>query len=75
MQLRWSEEATDDLERITNYRFEETPQHAPELVRAVYHALHYCNFPIVGSRLFEHISPLLRRLRSLRGQALVAYPR
>jgi addiction module RelE/StbE family toxin len=36
MQLRWSEEAADDLERITNYLFEETPQHAPELVRAIY---------------------------------------
>jgi plasmid stabilization system protein ParE len=32
MQLRWSEEAASDLERITNYLFEETPQHAPELV-------------------------------------------
>jgi toxin ParE1/3/4 len=38
MQLRWSEEAADDLERITNYLFEETPQHAPELVRAIYKA-------------------------------------
>jgi plasmid stabilization system protein ParE len=36
MQLRWSEEAASDLERITNYLFEETPQHAPELVRAIY---------------------------------------
>ena len=38
MQLRWSEEAANDLERITNYLFEQTPQHAPELVRAVYKA-------------------------------------
>jgi toxin ParE1/3/4 len=38
MQLRWSGEAADDLERITNYLFEEVPQHAPELVRAIYHA-------------------------------------
>jgi plasmid stabilization system protein ParE len=30
MQLRWSEEAASDLERITNYLFEETPQHAPK---------------------------------------------
>ena len=36
MQLRWSEEAADDLERITNYLFVETPQHAAELVRAIY---------------------------------------
>jgi toxin ParE1/3/4 len=38
MPLRWSVEAASDLERITNYRFEETPQHAPELVRANYKA-------------------------------------
>jgi plasmid stabilization system protein ParE len=38
MQLRWSKEAADDLERISNYLFEETPQHAPELVRAIYKA-------------------------------------
>jgi toxin ParE1/3/4 len=38
MQLRWSEEAADDLERIANYLFDETPQHAPELVRAIYNA-------------------------------------
>jgi toxin ParE1/3/4 len=38
MQLRWSEEAANDLERITNYLFEQTPQHAPELVRAIYKA-------------------------------------
>jgi toxin ParE1/3/4 len=40
MQLPWSEEAADDLERITNYLFEETPQHAPELVHAIYDAPH-----------------------------------
>lgn len=38
MQLRWSEEAADDLERITNYLFAETPQHAAELVRAIYNS-------------------------------------
>ena len=38
MQLRWSEEAANDIERITNYLFKETPQHAPELVRAIYKA-------------------------------------
>jgi len=38
MRLRWSEEAAGDLERITNYLFEETPRHAPELVRAIYNA-------------------------------------
>jgi toxin ParE1/3/4 len=38
MQLRWSEEAADDLERITNYLFEEAAQHAPKLVHAIYNA-------------------------------------
>jgi hypothetical protein len=38
MQLRWSAEAASDLERITNYLFEETPQHAPELLRVIYKA-------------------------------------
>jgi toxin ParE1/3/4 len=38
MQLRWSEEAANDLERITNYLFEHKPQYAPELVRAIYKA-------------------------------------
>jgi toxin ParE1/3/4 len=38
MELRWTEEAADDLERISNYLFEETPTHAPELVRAIYKA-------------------------------------
>jgi hypothetical protein len=47
MQLRWSEEAADDLERITNYLFEETPQHAPELVRDT-PPTPCCNFPIAG---------------------------
>jgi len=49
MQLRWSEEAASDLERITNYLFEETPQHAPELVRAIYKAPSaLLTFPIEG---------------------------
>jgi hypothetical protein len=38
MELRWTEEAADDLERISDYLFEETPTHAPELVRAIYKA-------------------------------------
>jgi plasmid stabilization system protein ParE len=38
MQLRWSEEAANDLERITNYLLKETPQNAPEPVRAIYQA-------------------------------------
>jgi toxin ParE1/3/4 len=38
MRLRWSDEAAEDLERITNYLFAETPQHASDLVRAIYNA-------------------------------------
>ena len=38
MQLRWSDEAADDLEHITYYLLEKTPQHAPELVGAIYNA-------------------------------------
>jgi toxin ParE1/3/4 len=38
MQLRWSQEAVKDLERITDYLFEESPQDAAEQARAVYDA-------------------------------------
>ena len=49
MQLRWSVEAASDLERITNYLFEETPQRAPELVRGIYKAPSaLLTFPIAG---------------------------
>jgi plasmid stabilization system protein ParE len=41
MQLRWSEEAADDLERVTNYLFEQTPTRAPEFVRAINRALYH----------------------------------
>jgi len=49
MELRWSEAAASDLERVVNYLFEETPQHAPELVRAIYEApLGLTHFPRRG---------------------------
>jgi len=38
MELRWTEEAAADLERIADYLFEHTPEHAERLVRAVYEA-------------------------------------
>jgi toxin ParE1/3/4 len=38
MELRWTPEAAADLERITDYLFEKTPDHAPELVRSIYSA-------------------------------------
>ena len=36
MELRWTEEAAADLERIADYLFERTPAHASELVLAIY---------------------------------------
>ena len=38
MELRWTEEAASDLERITNYLFEKAPGRAAELVREIYNA-------------------------------------
>lgn len=38
MELRWTEEATADLERIADYLFEHTPDRARRLVRALYEA-------------------------------------
>jgi toxin ParE1/3/4 len=38
MELRWTQEATADLERIADYLFEHTPDHAERLVRALYEA-------------------------------------
>jgi plasmid stabilization system protein ParE len=38
MDLRWSQDAADDLERITDYLFENAPEHAPKLIRAIYDA-------------------------------------
>ncbi len=38
MQLRWTEEAADDLEHIAGYLLAHTPSRAQDLVRAVYDA-------------------------------------
>jgi plasmid stabilization system protein ParE len=38
MQLRWTEEAADDLERIADYLWIHAPDRASELIRAVYDA-------------------------------------
>ena len=38
MQLRWTEEAANDLERIADYLLTHTPDRAPELIRRVYDA-------------------------------------
>ena len=36
MELRWTQEAATDLERIADYLFEHTPDHAERLVRVLY---------------------------------------
>ena len=38
MQLRWTEDATADLERIADYLFEHVPDRAADLVFMVYEA-------------------------------------
>ncbi len=38
MQLRWSDEAANDLEHIANYLFENAPGRAAEFVRKIYDA-------------------------------------
>ena len=38
MELRWTQEAAADLERIADYLFEHTPDRAERFVRAVYEA-------------------------------------
>ena len=38
LQLRWTEEAASDLESITNYLFQHTPERAAGLVREIYDA-------------------------------------
>ena len=38
MELRWTEEAAEDLEHITGYLFENAPGRAAEFVREIYNA-------------------------------------
>ena len=38
MELRWTQEAAADLERIADYLFEHAPGHAERLVRSLYDA-------------------------------------
>jgi toxin ParE1/3/4 len=38
MQLRWTEEAVKDLERIADYLIDHAPERAPELIRRIYDA-------------------------------------
>jgi len=38
MRLRWTDSAAQDLDRIADYLFEQTPLHAEPLTRAIYQA-------------------------------------
>ena len=38
MQLRWTEDAVNDLERIADYLLKQVPDRAPDLIRRVYDA-------------------------------------
>jgi toxin ParE1/3/4 len=38
MELRWTGDAADDLERITEYLFKHAPDRAARIVRAIYDA-------------------------------------
>jgi len=38
MELRWAKEAAADLEQITSYLFQNSPERAAELVRGIYNA-------------------------------------
>ena len=49
MQLRWTEEAAADLERIAEYLHEHVPAHASRLVRTIYDAPSVLDrFPLRG---------------------------
>ncbi len=49
MELRWSQHAADDLERITDYLFENAPDRAAELIDTVYAApAALLTFPLRG---------------------------
>jgi len=55
MRLRWSAAAAADLENITEYLFEKTPQHAPRLVRSLYDAVSSLeNYPNRGRQGKKH---------------------
>ena len=38
MELRWTEDAARDLERIADYLFERTPERAADLIRQIYNS-------------------------------------
>jgi addiction module RelE/StbE family toxin len=49
MQLRWTEAATEDMERIADYLIEQFPLHAPRIVNEIYEAAtKRLSFPAMG---------------------------
>lgn len=49
MHLRWTEAATNDLQHIADYLFEQTPQHASRIITEIYEApARLLNFPTMG---------------------------
>jgi len=46
MQLRWTEQAADDLEAITDYLFANAPEHAERIVRTCHTYRCLLRFPI-----------------------------
>jgi addiction module RelE/StbE family toxin len=49
VELRWTEAAVTDLERIADYLFENAPDRAADLVRIIYTAPHaLLKFPLRG---------------------------
>jgi toxin ParE1/3/4 len=47
--IRWTTAATTDLESITDYLFEKTPQNAAQLIRKIYEAPQTLkNYPNLG---------------------------
>ena len=63
MQLRWTEEAANDLEHIIDYLFEHAPDRAAGLVRTVYDApAGLLTFPNRGR--LGNISPLRQHVSS-----------
>lgn len=49
MRVRWTAGDSDDLELITDYLFEEAPQHAALIIRSLYNAISALNsFPNRG---------------------------
>ena len=49
MELRWTEAAAEDLERIADYLFKHSPLHAARIVRMIYESpRRLLTFPALG---------------------------